>query len=383
MNDLKKTPLYDFHVSAGARMAEFAGFSMPIYYQGIIPEHHGCRQKAGIFDICHMGRVWVRGKGSFDFLQWIITNDLKKLKDGKIIYTPICNFKGGILDDILIYQSKSDEYLLVVNASNKQKDVDWLKEQAKNFEVEITDETDQTAFIAVQGPLAEPLLAKMLGNEIHAIHYYHFLKMTWKGKEILLSKTGYTGENGFEVYLPRETALDFWDEVMSRGKDGGIMPIGLGARDTLRLEMRYLLYGNDMTEETTPLEAGLGWTVSFSKGDFIGRQALDAQRQSGITKRLVGFEMIDSVIPRHGCVIMRDGNEIGVVASGSFSPTLNKNIGLGYIQIAFAHVGIPVYVSIRNQDRLAEVVKTPFFRGGSPSIHKVKSRKSELLNSGM
>lgn len=364
MSDLNKTPLYDAHVELGARMGEFAGFLMPIFYQGIIQEHQCVRHSVGLFDLCHMGRFWVRGKGSQNFLQWVITNDLKKLKDGKILYSPICNFDGGILDDILIYQSSSDEYLLVVNASNAKKDWDWLLEQSKKFDVVLSNESDSSFFIAVQGPLSRPLMERIVEGPIHKIHYYHFKNIPWKNSQLLLSRTGYTGEDGFEIYLPKALGQELWQKIMESGKDLGLMPIGLGARDTLRLEMRYLLYGNDMSEETTPLDVGLGWTVSFSKGDFIGRETMMRQRQKGLERRLIGFEMIDSGVPRHGFPVLRDGLEIGRVASGSFSPTLNKNIGLALIRIEFAHAGIPIYISIRGAEKLAEVVKTPFYRGG-------------------
>jgi aminomethyltransferase len=217
-------------------MGEFANFSMPIYYRGILEEHQCVRQRGGIFDLSHMGRIWVRGKGAFDFLQWLITNDLKKMKDGKILYTPICNFEGGILDDILVYQCKADEFLLVVNASNLKKDFDWFMNQSKKFEVSIIDETDATALLAVQGPLAAIWMGKILGDSIHRIAYYHFGKFSWRDTEILVSRTGYTGEDGFEIYLPKEKGKEFWDEVSKI--DEGILPIGLGARDTLRLEMR-------------------------------------------------------------------------------------------------------------------------------------------------
>ncbi len=377
MSELKKTPLYDVHVAMKARMSEFAGFLMPIYYQGILQEHQAVRHAAGLFDLCHMGRVWVRGSGAFDFLQKLVTNDLKKLKDGKIIYSPICNTKGTIIDDILVYQVDPKEFLLIVNASNIQKDFDWMNEQAKEYEVTLVDESDSTGFLAVQGPLSHLILEKMMGEDVNKISYYHFKKMKWQGQEVLISRTGYTGEDGFEIYLPIKQTKTFWNEATQVGKEYDIMPIGLGARDTLRLEMRYLLYGHDMDDTTTPLEAGLSWTISFYKGDFIGRQALEVQRQKGLTRRLVGFEMIDQGVPRQGFKIIRDSQEIGHVASGSYSPSLGKNIGLAYVDINYAHVGIPIYVVIRNEQKLAEVVKTPFYKGGGIA-HRVKSKKASL-----
>ncbi|MBI1884513.1 MAG: glycine cleavage system aminomethyltransferase GcvT [Chlamydiae bacterium] len=371
---LRKTPLYDKHVALHARMAEFAGFLMPIYYRGILEEHQAVRRKVGVFDISHMGRLWVRGPQAFEFLQKMITHDLKKLKNGKILYTPLCNEEGKILDDILVYQNKMDEFYLVVNASNVEKDLKWLKTQAKGENVSFLDESQGTAFLAVQGPLADLLMEKLLGASLHDMGYYHFKKMKWKEVELLVSRTGYTGESGFEISIPKEKALDFWDELFRVDIGHEVIPVGLGARDTLRLEMRYLLYGHDMTQENTPLEAGLAWTISFHKGDFIGRQALIGQREEGLKRRLVGFEMIDQAIPRQGHSVLRDGREMGLVTSGSFSPTLSKNIGLAYIDIAYAHVGIPIYISIRGVERLAEIVKTPFYKGGLSSL------KSKIQN---
>ena len=382
MAELKKTPLYEEHIALGAKMAEFAHFSMPIYYKGILQEHLNVRHGVGIFDICHMGRIWIRGKGAFDFIQEMITNDLRKLKDGKILYTPICREDGGILDDILVYQSRPDEYLLVVNASNIEKDLQWLSLHRTDA-VECVNESDESAFLAVQGPLSGLVMSRIFDDTLVQIPYYHFVKRSWRDVSVLISRTGYTGEDGFEFCLPGESAIDFWREILKSGHSEGVVPIGLGARDTLRLEMRYLLYGNDMDESVSPLEAGLGWTVSFSKGNFMGRSALEKIRQGGLPRRLVGFEMIDQAIPRHGNEIIRDGQVVGKVASGSYSPTLKKNIGLAYIDLVYAHVGVPIYVSIRGQEKLGEIVKTPFFQGGHSSIARVKARKSELLNSGI
>ncbi|MBI1871642.1 MAG: glycine cleavage system aminomethyltransferase GcvT [Chlamydiae bacterium] len=364
MSNLKRTPLYDLHIRQKARMAEFGGFLMPIYYQGILQEHQSVRNAVGLFDISHMGRLWVKGKGAFDFLQWVITNDIKKLEDGKIIYTPICNFDGGILDDILVYQNHRNEFLLVVNASNVTKDEIWLKEQVKKYDVLIENTSDSTVLIAVQGPLSRGLIEKMIGPAIHQISYYHFKYLPWQNQQLLVSRTGYTGEDGFEIEIPKSHGVQFWEELLKLGESYGIKPIGLGARDTLRLEVRYLLYGNDMTERENPLESGLSWTVSFTKGDFIGRSPLEKERQKGIKQKLVGFEMIDQAIPRHGCSIMKDGKEIGWVASGSYSPTLGKNIGLGYVSIEYSSIGSPIYILIRESERLAEIVKTPFYKGG-------------------
>lgn len=374
MSNLKQTPLHDLHVQLKARMGEFAGFDMPIYYQGILQEHQAVRHAVGLFDLCHMGRIWVKGKGAFDFLQWVVTNDLKKLKERKIIYSPVCNSRGMVLDDILIYQFQEEEFLLIVNASNIQKDFDWLFEHGKEYDVSIVNESGATGFLALQGPLSYLVLEKMMGEEIDRISYYHFQEMKWRGKKVIVSRTGYTGEDGFEIYLSKQDTIDFWQEALQAGQEHGILPIGLGARDTLRLEMRYLLYGHDMNEETTALEAGLGWTISFNKGDFVGRQSLEVQRQKGLIRRLVGFEMIDQGIPRQAFSIVRDEKEVGRVTSGSYSPTLGKNIGLAYVDIGYAHAGIPIYVVIREQQRLAEVVKTPFYKGGGIA-HRSKTRK--------
>lgn len=362
-HQIRKTSLFSYHETQGASLIPFAGWMMPVFYRSIIDEHRSVRSSVGIFDLSHMGEIWIIGKDALRLIQKLITNDVRKLFDGKILYSPICNEKGGILDDILVYQRNSETYLCIVNASNIEKDEVWIQKHAEGLDLEVMNESFETGLIGVQGPESSNVLRKIFGPKVHNIPYYQCIETELSGVSILISRTGYTGEDGFELYLKNEDCLDLWQDLLKAGESVNIQPIGLGARDTLRLEMRYPLYGHDISEETSPLEAGLGWTVSFSKEDFMGHQALVQQKAEGVNRKLVGFEMIGKSIPRQDCAIHMNHEHVGQVTSGSFSPSLNKNIGLGYVPVEHSGLGNKIDIVIRGQEHSAKIVKTPFYKG--------------------
>lgn len=357
-----KTSLYDRHVSLGGKMVAFAGFIMPLQYSGIIDEHVTVRENAGIFDLSHMGEFYVSGKGAPAALNKLVSNNVEKLKVGKALYTPVCTPQGGIVDDILVYRDADETFMLVVNASNIEKDYDWVVGHlAKGLTVE--DKSLQTALVAVQGPQSETVLTEALADDLSELRYYEFIFSVIDDMPVRVSRTGYTGEDGFEVYVDAARAGEVWDVLFELTSGIGGVPVGLGARDTLRLEMKYCLYGNDIDEGTTPLEAGIGWTVKFDKGDFIGKETLVAQKNDGVKRRLAGFVMVDPGIPRHDCGIINiEEKSIGGVTSGSYSPSLRENIGLGYLELPYDDVGTEILVDIRKKPRLARVVETPFLK---------------------
>ena len=359
---MKTTPFTEKHVALGAKMHEFAGYNMPIEYSGIIDEHMTVINGVGVFDVSHMGEIWVKGPHALTFLQKVTSNDVSKLIPGKAQYSCLPNEQGGIVDDLLVYQYSPEKYLLVVNASNVEKDWKWLV--AHNEEVaELENASDRIGQLAVQGPKAEKVLQKLTSVDLSAIPYYSFTVGEFAGvPDVILSNTGYTGAGGFELYFHDKDALKIWDTVFEAGKEEGIKPIGLGARDTLRLEMGFNLYGNDMDDTTSPLEAGLGWITKFvDNKPFINRENLQKQKEEGLVRKLVGFRMTERGIPRHGYAIEdASGREIGIVTSGSISPVLNVGIGMGYVAPEFAKPGTPLFIRIRNKAIGAEVVKTPF-----------------------
>lgn len=357
---MKQTALTDTHIALGAKMVPFAGFNMPVVYEGINAEHETVRNAVGVFDVSHMGEFILKGDGALDLIQKVTSNDASKLYDGKVQYSCLPNQDGGIIDDLLVYRIDQKTYMLVVNASNIQKDWDWISSY-NMFGVDMKDISDRTTLLAVQGPQAVEVLQTLTNADLSAMEYYTFHKGTLAGIDnVLISATGYTGAGGFELYFDNQYAQHIWDAVFKAGAPFGIKPIGLGARDTLRLEMGFCLYGNDIDDTTSPLEAGLGWITKFTK-DFVNAEALGAQKANGVTRKLVGFEMLDRGIPRHGYQITDgDGNIIGHVTSGTQSPTLQKPIGLGYIKTAFSKEGSEIYISIRNQNIKARVVKFPF-----------------------
>ena len=344
-------------------MVPFAGYNMPVQYKGLLDEHHCVRNNVGVFDVSHMGEFWVSGDRVLDFLQYVTSNDVSKLFDGKVQYSCLPNDKGGIVDDLLVYRQNENTYMLVVNASNIDKDWAWLKREADRFNVTMVNKSEETSLLAIQGPNAAKVLQKLTSLDLGSMEYYTFQIGTFAGHEnILISTTGYTGAGGFEVYFPNVTAVDIWNKIFEAGAEFGIQPIGLGARDTLRLEMGFCLYGNDIDDTTSPIEAGLGWITKFTK-EFINSTAIKSHKENGVAKKLVGFEMIDKGIPRHGYEIVdTDNNVVGVVASGTQSPSLNKAIGLGYVPTASAKVGCEIYISIRNKSLKAVVVPIPFYK---------------------
>ncbi|WP_313190955.1 glycine cleavage system aminomethyltransferase GcvT [Sphingobacterium sp.] len=359
---MKKTALTDVHVALGAKMVPFAGFNMPVQYTGINDEHETVRTAVGMFDVSHMGEFILKGEKALDLIQKVSSNDASKLYDGKVQYGYLPNENGGIVDDFLTYKIDDKTYLLVVNASNIDKDWDWIS-KFNTEGVEMKNISDETSLFAVQGPKAADALQKLTDIDLAPMEYYSFQKGVFAGVEnVLVSATGYTGAGGFEIYVANEHAEQVWNAIMEAGQEYGIKPIGLGARDTLRLEMGFCLYGNDIDDNTSPLAAGLGWVTKFTK-DFVNADNLKAEKEKGVSQKLVGFEMIDRGIPRHDYEIVdADGNKIGRVTSGTQSPSLKKSIGLGYVEPAFAKEGTEIFISIRNQPIKAIVRKPPFVK---------------------
>lgn len=361
----RRTAFHDLHAALGARMVDFAGFSMPVQYTGIREEHLRVRTAAGVFDVSHMGEVVIRGRDALAFVQRITINDAARLTPGRVQYSAMCLEDGGIVDDLLVYH-RGDDFLLVINAANTPKDLAWMRSHASG-EVEITDVSDRTSLLAVQGPAAVAVLQPLTEVPLAEIPYYHFRTGTLAGIPMMISRTGYTGETGFELYFDADPAAGarVWNAVMTSGAPHGIGPVGLGARDTLRLEMGYCLYGNDIDATTNPLEAGLGWITKLQKGDFIGRDALLRVQAGGLRRKLVGFTMADRAIPRHGYVLRADGAAAGHVTSGTQSPFLDKGIGMGYVTAAHAAPGSPVAVVVRDRECPAAVTTLPFVRRGA------------------
>src|SRR6266852_1533102 len=353
---LKRTPLRDVHVKAGAKMVPFGGWDMPVQYTGIIEEHRCVRSAVGLFDISHMGEFEARGPGALHAVQAITSNDASTLATGQVQYSLLCYPEGGIVDDLTLYRLGDQHYMLTVNASNIDKDRDWVTDHGKG--VYWKDVSAETGLLAVQGPKAEGLVQRLADTDVTRVPYYHFLKGGVAGVPCLISRTGYTGEDGFELYAPAARLEALWHELMDGGKGDGIQPIGLGARDTLRLEMKFALYGNDIDETTNPLEAGLGWVVKPAKGEFIGRAAIEEVRARGVARKLVGFEMVEPSVPRHGYRLLKDGEPMGVVTSGSFGPAVERYIGMGYVAAALAAVGSELEVEIRGKPQPARVVRT-------------------------
>ena len=366
---MKHTAFTKFHEGLGAKMVEFAGYYMPLQYEGLVKEHLTVRSSAGVFDVSHMGEVWVKGPKALDFIQWVTSNDASKLYDGKVQYSCFPNGKGGIVDDLLVYRINSETYLLVINAANIEKDWSWLVEKGKEFGLNDNDlynASDEIAQLAVQGPLALKAMQKLTGEPVEEMEYYSFKKLNFAGVDnIILSTTGYTGSGGCEIYMDNKDAAVIWNAVFEAGEEFGIKPIGLAARDTLRLEMGFCLYGNDINENTSPIEAGLGWITKFTdEKNFIDKEYLLKQKEGGVTRRLRGFEMIDRGIPRqHYEICDADGNIIGEVTSGTMAPSLNKAIGMGYVKTEYSKFDSEVYIKIRNKLLRAKIVKIPFYKG--------------------
>ncbi len=362
---MKHTAFTKIHEALGAKMVPFAGFYMPVQYEGLIAEHETVRKGVGVFDVSHMGQIWVKGPKALALIQWVTSNDASKLVDGKIQYSCFPNFEGGIVDDLLVYRIDEQTYLLVVNASNTEKDWNWINAQNK-FGATLYNASDEISQLAVQGPLALKAMQKLTDTPIMDLEYYSFKKVTLAGvKDVILSINGYTGAGGCEIYMANEDAEKIWKAVFEAGAEFGIKPIGLGARDTLRLEMGFCLYGNDINDTTSPIEAGLGWITKFTDNkEFINKQALLKQKTEGTTKKLVGFEMIDKGIPRqHYPILDAEGKEIGEVTSGTMSPSCKIAIGMGYVATEFAKIGTEIFINIRDKALKAKVVKLPFYKG--------------------
>lgn len=360
--ELKKVALNDLHESLGAKMVPFAGYNMPVRYSSDIEEHNTVRNAVGVFDVSHMGEFVLEGPDAMDLIQRIVSNDVSKLVDGQAQYAYFPNETGGVVDDLLIYRFNQEKWMLVVNASNIDKDWDWVnKYNEKN--VTLKNVSDNYSLFAVQGPKATEALQKLTDVNLSDIKFYNFVVGPMAGVEhVIISATGYTGAGGFEIYVHNDHAETVWKQIFEAGEEFGIKPIGLGARDTLRLEMGYCLYGNDITDETSPLEAGLGWVTKFTK-DFTNSEALKAEKEAGIQRRLVGFKVLDKGIPRHGYELMDENdNVIGEVTSGSMSPCMNCGIGLGYVTKEYKAPGSEIYVAVRKRRLKAEVVKLPIYK---------------------
>ena len=358
---MKRTALYDKHISLNAKMVPFAGYSMPMSYTGIIDEHNAVRNMIGVFDISHMGEFKISGKGAESFLQSLTINDVKKISAGQAQYSALCLSNGGIVDDIVLYRFE-EYYMMVVNAANIKDDYNWLLENS-NEDVIIEDISENLNLIAVQGPKSAVILNDVLSCNINQLKYYNFIQLKFNGDLLIVSRTGYTGELGFEIYGNSGSIVSLWENIIDY-KKLKVIPVGLGARDTLRLEMNYALYGMDISRSINPIEAGLDWITSFNKGDFIGRDALLLEKNEN-HKRRISFEMLERAVPRHNYDIIVDGNIVGKVTSGTQSPTLDKGIGIGYIEVDHSAPGTEISIDIRSRDKLAVIVNPPFYKYGT------------------
>ncbi len=359
-----RTPFYEIHKRYNAKIVSFAGFEMPVEYSGIKDEHMTVRNGAGVFDVSHMGEIWVKGPEALQFIQKVTSNDASVLQIGNAQYSCFPNGQGGIVDDLLVYYFEPQKYMLVVNASNIQKDWEWLVSQ-NNMDVILENASDKICQLAVQGPKAAQILQKLTDTDLSSIKYYTFKTGSFAGvNDVIISATGYTGAGGFELYFYNEFAEQIWEAIFKAGSDEGIEPIGLGARDTLRLEMGFCLYGNDIDDTTSPIEAGLGWITKFTDTkEFIDKALFLRQKNEGVGRRLKGFEMIDRGIPRHGYEIVNaEGVVIGIVTSGTQSPVLERGIGMGYINSEYCASGTEIYILVRNKQLKAKVVKMPFIQ---------------------
>ena len=361
---LKRTPLYEQHRALGARLVEFSGWEMPVQYSSILAEHEAVRTHAGLFDVSHMGEFKVEGTGALAFLQSLVPNDVARLAVQQALYTQFCKDDGNVIDDLLIYRLAEEQYMLVVNAGNIEKDLAWVKAHGKHLpDVTITDQSDFTALLALQGPEAQAILQSLTGVDLASIRYYHSEAGQVDGISCLISRTGYTGEDGFELYCAPVDVAELWQKLLTTGKPHGLLPAGLGARDTLRLEAALCLYGHELDEQTNPLEASLGWTVKLKKADpFIGRDVLQQVKEHGPQKRLVGIEMLDRGVARGGYALYDNEQPIGIVTSGAPGPTVSKNIALGYVDPAHAIEGSTISVAIRGKHLAARIVPLPFYK---------------------
>jgi len=362
VENLKKTPLINTYEKYGGKIVDFAGWALPVEFEGIIKEHEAVRNKAGLFDVSHMGEIIIKGKDAYGFVEYLITNSIASLEDNQVLYTFMCNRNGGVVDDLLVYRFSKDEYFLVVNASNLDKDYKWIVDNVGDFDADVCNISDNTAQLAIQGPKAQYILQKLVDVDLAQIKFFHFLRdVNIDGKKAIVSRTGYTGEDGFEIYVSPKDVVSLWDRILEVGHDEEIVPVGLGARDTLRFEANLPLYGNELSEDITPLEAGFGFFVKLDKVDFIGREALKNQKENGLNRKIVAFEMKDRGIPRHGYEVYSDDQKIGTITTGYFSPTLKKNIGLAIIDADHAKIGNEIIIAIRKKRLKAEIIKRQFY----------------------
>lgn len=366
--DLRKTPLYERHIELGAKIVPFGGYAMPVQYAGVSEEHRAVRERAGLFDVSHMGEFHISGTEGEGFVNYVVTNDVSRLETGQALYTVMCRDDGGIIDDLLVYRFERD-FRLVVNAANIEKDYAWIEECRDRYgadrDVELIDESEEIALLALQGPRSEGILGELTDLDLARMGYYRFTEGAVAGVEGVVSRTGYTGEDGFEIYCSAAESVAVWDALLESGKSEGLIPAGLGARDTLRLEAGYALYGNDIDETTSPLEARLGWTVKLGKGEFVGREALLRQKEEGIRRKLSGFELLERGFPRAGYEILHGGGAVGTVRSGTVGPTVGKGIGTGYLPIELTEPDTEISIRIRERDLAARVAQMPFYTSGS------------------
>lgn len=357
--ELKRTLLYDTHLALGARMVEFSGWEMPVQYSGILEEHRAVRNSAGLFDIDHMGQVRVAGPDALTYLQRLLSADLEPMQTNEAKYALMCYRDGGVVDDTFVYRF-ADDWMVVVNAGNREKDLSWMTAHCKSLRVELSDVSEQYYMLAFQGPKAEKVLQNLESFDLSELKYHHARAFTIHGGRGIIARTGYTGEDGFELFVPQPEGKHVWDAILEAGKNEGVLPIGLGARDSLRFEAKFALYGHEIDANTTPLEAGLGWACDLTK-NFIGRDALLKEKLEGVKKKLVGFEMVERGIPRNGYEIAQGGKAVGTVTTGMFAPTLEKNIGLGFVPPELGKIGSEFDIVIRGKPTKAQVVKTPFY----------------------
>lgn len=362
MSEPKKTSLFNAHQKCGGKVIDFAGWALPVQYEGITAEHEAVRNNAGVFDVSHMGEVEVKGPQATDFINNLVTNDVSVMNVNQVIYGMMCYPDGGIVDDLLVYKHNNEFYLLVINASNVEKDFQWMKDNVGEYKVELNNISEAVSEIALQGPKAEETLQKLTDTDLSEIGFFYFkTDVKISGRSCLVSRTGYTGEDGFEIYMQHQDAEPIWDEILKTGKDNGVMPTGLGCRDTLRFEANLPLYGNELSPEITPLEAGFGMFVKLGKPNFIGKEALEKQKAEGLKRKIVGFEMEGAGIPRHGYEVMAEGKNIGFVTTGYYSPTLKKNIGLAMVDIAYSELGSAIDIQIRKNTVRAKVIGRKFY----------------------
>lgn len=363
--NLRKTKLFDLHAEANAKLTPFGDWCMPISFEGIIAEHQTVREKVGIFDVSHMGEILIRGKEALECLQYLTINDVSKLQEGMGQYTAMLNNDGGIVDDLILYCIKSNEYLLCVNASNTEKDYQWVKEHSQSYDVEVANESDSWSQIAIQGPKSSEALClafpDQLKDKLEALKYMDIIPFDVSGEKAYIARTGYTGEHGYEIYLPNQIACQVWKSLLDTADKTGLKPIGLGARDTLRLEACYLLYGNDMDDSVSPLEAGIGWATKINAKDFIGKDIVAKQKEVGLPRKTVGFKLVDKGIARHGMKVYHGEKEIGTITSGSHLPTVDFSGGLVRLDSKYAKIDENIEIDIRGKRKLAKIVKRPLY----------------------